>query len=77
MPKMDYSKLHSKILENGYTQKSFSAIIGVSESHFCQKLAGNYAFTQREIQRMCETLRIDAKDIGEYFFTAKVEKTQP
>lgn len=76
MQVMDYSKLLGKIKERGHTQKSIAKEIGISESHFCQKLSGNYSFKQSDIQKLCELLEISASEIGDYFFTAKVEKTQ-
>ena len=76
VPEMDYSKLIGRIRECGYTQKSLARQIHVSESHFCQKLSGNYPFKQTEIERICDALQISAGEIGLYFFTQKVEKTQ-
>lgn len=71
MPELDYSKLLGRIKEKGYTQKSISELISVSESHFCRKLSGEFSFRQSEIQRVCEILDIPAREIGDYFFCAK------
>lgn len=76
MPRMDYSKLLGRIKEYGYTQKSLAESVHISESHFCQKISGNYPFKQTDIQRICETLHIPCNEIGTYFFTKKVEKPQ-
>ena len=38
---------------------------------FCQKLAGNFAFRQDEIDRICALLSISPADIGRYFFLPK------
>lgn len=76
MPEMNYSKLIGRAAELGLTQKTLAEKIGVSESHFCQKLNGNYSFKQREICAICEVLHIAADEIGLYFFTPKVEKPQ-
>lgn len=76
MPKIDYSKLLGRIKEKGYTQKSISEMISLSESHFCRKLSGEFSFRQSEIHRICEILDIPAQEIGDYFFTPEVEKTQ-
>ncbi|MDO5549437.1 MAG: DUF739 family protein [Eubacteriales bacterium] len=76
MPTMDYSKLCGRIREVGLNQKLVAKHVGISESHFCLKLAGKYVFKQTEIQKICELLRISADEIGTYFFTPKVEKTQ-
>lgn len=69
MPTMDYSKLSGRIKEFGYTQKSFATAIGISEGQFCLKLASKYPFKQTEIRKICEVLRIDAAEIGAFFFT--------
>ena len=71
LPTMDYSKLQGRIKEKGFTQKSLSAAVGISESHLCQKLSGNYPFKQSDIQNICRELDINALQIGEYFFTPK------
>ncbi|MBR6377900.1 MAG: DUF739 family protein [Oscillospiraceae bacterium] len=77
MPEMDYSKLIGRATELGYTKKALAEKIGVSESHFCQKINGHYSFKQKEIREICEILCIAADEIGLYFFTPKVEKSQP
>lgn len=77
MPEMDYSRLLGRIKECGHTQKSLAESVHISESHFCQKIAGNYPFKQSDIQRICEVLQIPCNEIGVYFFTEKVEKSQP
>ena len=76
MPTMDYSKLLGRIKEKGYTQKALARLVGISEGQFSQKISGNYAFKQAEIQKICDLLKIDADEIGVYFFTPRVEKTQ-
>lgn len=76
MPEMDYGKLNGRIRERGYTQKSLAAEIGVSESQFSQKMQGNYPFKQSEIGKICSVLQIASAEIGSYFFTPRVEKTQ-
>ena len=69
MPEMNYAKLLGRTKELGLTQKALAEEIGVSESHFCRKLAGEFAFKQSEIRSICEVLRIEAGEIGAYFFT--------
>lgn len=73
MPKMDYSKLLSRMKAKGYTQKSLAKAVHISESHFCQKIMSNYPFKQTDISRLCEVLDIPACDIGLYFFQKQVE----
>ena len=76
MPEMDYSKLIGRAAELGFSQKELAGKIGVSESHFCQKLNGHYSFKQKEIRDICEILLIPSDEIGLYFFTPRVEKPQ-
>lgn len=72
MFKVNYCKLKGAIAEKGLNQKDFAALVGISESHFCQKLAGKYAFDQSEISKMCSVLDIKSSEIGDYFFTERV-----
>lgn len=76
MPEMDYRKLIGKISERGMTQKELASAIHLSESHFSQKIQGRYPFKQSEINAICDCLAIGKDEIGDYFFTPKVEKTE-
>lgn len=69
MIKMNYSKLLGRIKERGFTQKTLAPVIGISEGQLSQKLNGNYAFKQTEIQMLCQALDIQSDAIGEYFFS--------
>lgn len=71
MPTMDYTMLRGRIRDCGMTQKELAEKIGISEGQFCQKLAGNFAFRQDEIDRICALLSISPADIGSYFFLPK------
>ena len=73
---MDYSKLLDRAKKLGFDQKKLAEAAGISESHFCRKLGGEYAFTQTEIITIAEILGILAEEYGLYFFSPKVEKTQ-
>lgn len=77
MPEMDYSKLHGRMAEKGITQKRLAEITKMGRSQLNLKLKGKYAFKQSEIEKICRALDITAAEIGKYFFTPKVEKTQP
>lgn len=77
MPEMDYSKLIGRATELGFTQKALAERIGLSESHFCRKINGRFSFKQKEIRDICEVLSISSDEIGLYFFTPRVEKSQP
>ena len=71
MPTMDYTLLRGRIRDCGMTQKELAEKAGISEGQFCQKLAGNFAFRQDEIDRICALLSISPADIGRYFFVPK------
>lgn len=71
MVAMDYTELLAVAKSQGYNQKGLASAVNISEGQFCQKIAGNFAFKQTEIQRICELLNIEAEDIGRYFFTRK------
>ena len=45
--------------------------IGVSEGQLNRKLAGEFAFRQDEISRICTLLNIPNTKIGHYFFCPK------
>ena len=74
---MDYSRLRERMREMNITQKELAARIPASESHFCKKMSGEYPFTQDEILKICDILKIPADKVSYYFFTVKVEKPQP
>ena len=76
MPEMDYSKLFGKMAEKGITQKKLAEMAGLGRSQLNLKLKGRYAFKQSEIDRICTCLDILPCEIGAFFFTPKVEKTQ-
>ena len=71
MPAMDYAMLRGRIRDCGMTQKDLAEKAGISEGQFCQKLAGNFAFRQDEIDRICTLLNIPSAEIGHYFFLPK------
>lgn len=70
----DYSKLRGKIREVFNTQEQYANFMGLSETSITNKLNNNSYFTQAEIIKSIELLKIDVNEIGAYFFTLKVEK---
>ena len=76
MPTMDYSLLRGRIRACGLTQKECAYMIGVSEGQLNRKLAGEFAFRQDEMNRLCDILKISPGEIGKYFFSPAVEKSQ-
>lgn len=68
-----YDKLRTRIREKYGKQSTLACVIGMSEHTMSEKLTGKKYFTQGEIIRVCEKLEIPANEIGEYFFTPKVQ----
>jgi DNA-binding XRE family transcriptional regulator len=69
----DYSKLLGKIRELGYTQETLAKAVRMSESTLNLKLNNKGNFKQAEIKKICMVLCISTEEIGEYFFTQKVQ----
>lgn len=72
--KFDYSKLRGKIREVFSTQEQYANSMDLSETSITNKLNNNSYFTQAEIIKSIDLLKIDVNEIGAYFFTLKVEK---
>lgn len=70
----DYSKLRGKIREVFSTQEQYANSMDLSETSITNKLNNNSYFTQAEIIKSIDLLKIDVNEIGAYFFTLKVEK---
>lgn len=68
----DSSKLKGLIKERGLTQESVAKSIKVAYSTFNLKLNGNAFFTQEEIYKISNLLKIPKEKIYQYFFTLKV-----
>lgn len=64
-----YSKLRGKIVEVFGSQRAFSEAIKLSEQSVTAKLNGRTDFSQDDIVKWCDLLGIEAKDVGDYFFT--------
>ena len=69
----DYSKLRGRIKEKCNSQKVFAQRVGSPAVSMSQKLNCHYYFTQKEILKIASVLEIADGDIGEYFFTQKVQ----
>ena len=76
MPEMDYRKVFGRMAELGMTQRGLAEAIKMGRSQLNLKLNGKYAFKQSEIEKICNVLQIPVEEIGNYFFTPKVEKSQ-
>lgn len=76
VPQFDYSKLRGRIVEKFGAQGPFSAALGISEGTLSSRMMNKLPFTGDEIARACILLDIPFKEISQYFFAPKVEKTQ-
>lgn len=64
----NHSKLLGRIREYRYTQAFIAKYIGINESTLSSKLNGKGYFTTKEIDMMCELLKIPNEEIGIYFY---------
>lgn len=71
-----YDKLRGKIKEVCGTQDMFAEKLGIGRVSLSQRLNNQLEFSQDEIFKSCEILKIDLSDMREYFFTQKVYKTK-
>ena len=74
--KFNYSKLLGRIRECGFTQANLAKSIGVNKGTMSAKLNSKFAFTNEEVIGICEKLNIPRNEIGDYFFTAEVQKAE-
>jgi len=72
----DYSKLRGKIREIFKTQSAFAKAMGISSTSLSAKLNNNVEFSQKEIDRAVELLKIEKEDIPAYFFTPTLERDE-
>lgn len=68
----DYSKLRGKIKEMCGTQDAFSEKLGIGRVSLSQRLNNQLEFSQDEMLKACDILKIPMEDIPRYFFTLKV-----
>ena len=69
----DNSKLIGRIIEKYGKQYAFAKALGVSEHTLSYWLCGKTQMKRDIIFLMADLLDIDDSDIGEYFFTRKVQ----
>jgi len=69
----DYSKLRGKIREFG-RQDEFAEALEISTTTLSERLNNKSEFTQKEINKACEILKISTDEIPAYFFTPKVKE---
>ncbi|WP_367294411.1 DUF739 family protein [Latilactobacillus sakei] len=72
----DYSLLQNRIKEEGYSQTSLAKELGMARNSMNLKLNNKAHFTQSEIIKLSYLLGIGGDEIGEYFFSQIVRKTE-
>lgn len=74
---MSYAKLRGRIREVFGTNAAFSNALEMDLSTLSAKLNNKSPWKREEIEVACELLEIPIEEVFLYFFTPKVEKTQP
>lgn len=65
----NYDNLIKKIKEKFENFSNFSKNLGITEENLALKLDNKSEFEQSEIDKACDLLDIDTKEINLYFFT--------
>ena len=63
------NKFRAKVIENGFAMKQIAESLRISEVTLYRKINGTSDFTRKEIQKLKEILKLDAKTTDEIFFT--------
>lgn len=74
--KYDYSELRGRIVTIFGTNGDFGKAMGMSSATISYKLTNKSDFTQSEISKAVDLLKLDKADIGKIFFTEKIEQTE-
>lgn len=72
----DYRKLRGKIVEKYGSQSVFSLVMGLSERTLSLKMNSKVPWKQKEICKAADLLGIPDSDIGDYFFTTRVQSIE-
>ncbi|WP_165983125.1 DUF739 family protein [Macrococcus brunensis] len=72
----DYEKLRSRMKECGFSQDNLAKSASIGRTSLSLKLNNKVAFTQTDMRRISKVLFIAAEEIGPYFFTPLVQKTE-
>jgi hypothetical protein len=81
---LDYSKINGKVQEetakSALTRCEIAGLLHISYKTFCLKLVNpekGGAFTPFQVVTLAKVLNIPNEQLAEYFFTPKVENSQP
>lgn len=69
---MNTNMLRGKIVEKGFTLKSFSEATGIKKSALYRKLNRQTEFDRKDIEAISNVLSLDGTQVYEIFFTPKV-----
>ena len=69
----DYSKLNGRIREIFGSQANFAKAMDWSERTTSLKLNNHRTWSQQDINKASNVLEIPVYEIGDYFFTTKVQ----
>ena len=72
----DYGKLRGKYTEILGGQEEFAKALEMDRTSLSKRLNNQLPFKSSEILKSVNVLNLDIKDIPDYFFALKVEKTQ-
>ncbi|OFI49559.1 hypothetical protein BG261_02980 [Floricoccus tropicus] len=72
----DYTELEERMKNRKYSQSTLSDEVNMARNSLNLKLNNKGNFTQKEIKRIAEKLEIPMTQIGKYFFTPVVQKTE-
>ena len=74
--KFDYSKLKGRIREIFDTQSAFAEAMGMSTTSLSAKLNNKIEFSQKEMDKASDLLKIKKEEIPVYFFTLEVQEPE-
>lgn len=72
----NYRKLKGRIREIFNTQSAFAKAMGMSTTSLSAKLNNKIEFSQKEIDKASDLLKIKKEEIPIYFFTPEVQEPE-
>ncbi len=69
---MNINLLKSKIIENGFTQKSLSSAMGISVNTLNKKILLQSSFTVGDVRKLKEILKLSIEDVNNIFFNERL-----
>lgn len=72
----NYRKLKGRIREIFNTQSAFAEAMGISTTSLSAKLNNKIEFSQKEIDKASDLLKIKKEEIPIYFFTPEVQEPE-